>query len=124
MRILGIVIAGGLGSLCRYLISTWGNSTGARMPYGTLAVNIAGCFVIGLLGAMFLKRPDQETLRVVVITGFLGGFTTFSAYSWETIALFRQGAAEQALAYIATSNIAGLLAAWSGYRIGSYQITN
>ena len=118
MRILGIVLAGGLGSLCRYLISTW-VSAGARLPYGTLAVNIAGCFVIGLLGAMFLKRPDQETLRIVVITGFLGGFTTFSAYGWETIAMFRQGAIEQAVAYIALSNIGGLLAAWFGYRLGS-----
>lgn len=120
MRILGIVLAGGLGSLFRYLIATWGNSVGVRMPYGTLAVNLAGCFAIGLLGAIFLKRPDQETLRIILITGFLGGFTTFSAYSWETIALFRQGATEHAVAYIAASNIGGLLAAWSGYRLGSH----
>ncbi len=120
MQIFGIVLAGGLGSLCRYLISTWGNSLDVRMPFGTLAVNIAGCFAIGLLGAIFFKRPDQETLRIVLITGFLGGFTTFSAYGWETIALFRQGATVHALAYIAASNIGGLLAAWSGYRIGSH----
>lgn len=120
MQIFGIVLAGGLGSLCRYLISTWGNSLGVRMPFGTLAVNIGGCFAIGLLGAIFFKRPDQETLRIVLITGFLGGFTTFSAYGWETIALFRQGATVHALAYIAASNIGGLLAAWSGYRIGSH----
>ena len=120
MRILGIVLAGGLGSLCRYLIATWGNSLGARMPYGTLAVNLAGCFAIGLLGAMFLKRPDQETLRIMLVTGFLGGFTTFSAYSWETMALFRQGETEHALAYITASNVGGLVAAWSGYRLGSY----
>ena len=119
MRIFGIVLAGGVGSLCRYWVSTLGNSIGGRMPYGTLAVNIAGCFVIGLLGALFLKRPEQETLRIVLIAGFLGGFTTFSAYSWETIALFRQGASANAAAYILASNFGGLLAAWAGYRIAS-----
>ena len=119
MRILGIVLAGGLGSLCRYVVATWGNSLGSRLPYGTLAVNIAGCFVIGLLGALFLKRPDQETWRIILVTGFLGGFTTFSAYSWETLALFRQGSNEHAFVYIAASNLGGFLAAWCGYRLGS-----
>lgn len=118
MRILGIILAGGAGSLCRYWVSIWGNSLGSRMPLGTLAVNIAGCFIIGLVGALFLKRPEQETLRIILITGFLGGFTTFSAYSWETIALFRQGSIESALAYVLASNLGGLTAAWLGYRLG------
>ena len=118
MRILGIVLAGGAGSLCRYWISTWGNSMGSRIPFGTLSVNIFGCFIIGLLGAYFLKRPEQETMRILCITGFLGGFTTFSAYGWETIALIRQGAIPNAIAYVLASNIGGLAAAWLGYRLG------
>ena len=118
MRILGIILAGGAGSLCRYWVSTWGNSLGARMPLGTLSVNIVGCFVIGLLGAIFFKRPEQETLRIILITGFLGGFTTFSAFGWETIALLRQGSLENAIAYVLASNLGGLSAAWLGYRLG------
>lgn len=114
MRYLWIALAGGAGSLCRYLLWRAVTQPEGLFPTGTLAVNLIGCFFIGLLA----KMVNHDVLRLALITGFLGGFTTFSAYSLETLNLFRNGFISTAVSYVAASNVGGLLAAWGGWRVG------
>ena len=113
-----IAMAGGAGSLCRYLLWRAVTEPGTGFPAGTLTVNILGCFFIGLMA----KLVNDEVLRLTLITGFLGGFTTFSAFSMETFQLFRNGMAVTAVWYVTASNVGGMAAAWAGWRVG--QITS
>ena len=81
----------------------------------TLAVNLVGCFLIGLLSALFLARTDLPlALRTGLITGVLGGLTTFSSFSLEVLRLFENGQPGVAIAYLLSSLLGGLLAAWLG----------
>lgn len=117
MIYLWIAAAGGAGSLCRYLLWRAVTQPESGFPAGTLTVNILGCFFIGLLA----KIMSPDVLRLVLITGFLGGFTTFSAFSLETLQLLRNGMAVTAVCYVTASNVGGIAAAWAGWRMG--QIT-
>jgi CrcB protein len=92
--------------------------TDGGFPAGTLAVNLLGCFAIGL----FAKIVTDEAARLTLMTGFLGGFTTFSAFSLETMQLFRNGLISTAVMYVTASNLGGVLAAWAGWRIGKFTI--
>ncbi len=120
MRILLLVAVGGaVGALLRYLLAGWGQRlTVGTFPVGTLLVNLVGCLAIGYLAAVFtgpwLLKPE---LKVALLVGLLGGFTTFSSYAFETFALMADGRALPALANIALSNVVGLLAVWIGYRL-------
>lgn len=114
MVYLWIALAGGAGSLCRYLVWRTVTQPESAFPSGTLTVNLLGCFCIGLLARMV----NHDVLRLTLITGFLGGFTTFSAFSLETLQLFRNGLIVNAVSYVAASNLGGLLAAWAGWRMG------
>ena len=109
-----IAVAGGAGSLCRYVVWRAVTQPESAFPAGTLAVNILGCFCIGLLA----KMVNHDVLRLALITGFLGGFTTFSAFGLETLHLLRNGLIPTAVLYISASNIGGVLAAWAGWRVG------
>ncbi|MDR0348700.1 MAG: fluoride efflux transporter CrcB [Tannerella sp.] len=114
--IILIGIGGGIGSMLRYLFSIWiDRYVQAIFPCGTWVVNIAGCFLIGLLLGLFERNlfvnPDVKCLFV---TGFCGGFTTFSTFAVENIVLFQTGNAFAAFLYMAASLLAGLLAVWAG----------
>jgi len=98
MQIVYISIFGGLGCLSRYLVSGWVyNVAGRTLPYGTLAVNIVGSLLLGLIMEGSLRStllpPD---LRVGLTVGFMGGFTTFSTFSYETVRLLEEGSYLQA----------------------------
>jgi CrcB protein len=111
-----LVLAGGAtGSLARYLLTLAANSHfGDRFPFGTMSINIVGSFLIGLLLVTFDRRELlHPNLRPLVITGLLGGFTTFSAFEWETLSLGRTSA-PLAILYCVSSVAAGLLACWLG----------
>ena len=115
MRYLWIALAGGAGSICRYLVWRAMSGTESTWPYGTLAVNLIGCFGIGVAARVI----QDEMTRLAVITGFLGGFTTFSAFGLETLNLLRVGAIGTAVSYVTISNAGGLVAAWAGWRISA-----
>ncbi len=102
MFYLAIVTAGGTGALLRYLLGRATVNFGwSALPFGTLIANLLGCFLIGYLSWMMLHRWQlSQEAQVVVLTGFLGGFTTFSAFSLETIAMFEAGAGLRAIAYV------------------------
>ena|SRR5687768_14061963 len=116
MRLLLLVGTGSfIGGICRYLISTFVQSRSqSGFPYGTLLVNLTGCFLIGLLFGMIEKTPLSAEWRLFLITGILGGFTTFSAFSGETYHLIKSGHAGMALLYVASSVVVGLLLTFCG----------
>ena len=109
MRFAAVIIGGGIGSLFRYIISgAVQTRVDAVFPYGTLCVNLAGCFVIGFLWTLFDLTTVRPETRLFFITGILGGFTTFSSFGVETFNLFRDAEYLRAFANVAVSNIAGL----------------
>jgi CrcB protein len=116
MRLILFIGAGSfLGGVSRYLLSLLIQPKTTNFPVATLAVNIVGCFGIGLVFGLFDRGQLSHEWRMLLATGFLGGFTTFSAFSNETFMLLRDGHAGYALTYVAAGVIVGLLATWAGY---------
>jgi CrcB protein len=116
-----IFVGGGIGSLCRYLVSRSINSSVVSgFPYGTFLVNVTGCFLIGFFVFYFTDaRFGVNSLqwRLFLVTGICGGYTTFSAFSYENIQLFESNQVFTFLAYTFGSIILGLLATFSGVLI-------
>ncbi len=101
-----VMIGGALGSLTRYLLSVLMLPVSAQLPWGTILINIAGSFLIGLFGTLTLasgRYPVAENWRIFVMVGFCGGFSTFSTFSNETLSLLQQGLTFQLLAYVSLS---------------------
>jgi CrcB protein len=114
-KFIAIFIGGGLGALFRYLFAGAVQSrTESIFPWGTLAVNLLGCFIIGFLWTLFEYLPVSVTVRLFFITGILGGFTTFSSYGVETLNLARDGEFLHAAANILVSNLAGIALVFAG----------
>jgi len=120
MKYLLVVIGGGAGSLARYLAgSAIMTRLGARFPWGTLAVNVSGCFLIGLLMTLLGERfPPATNWRPLLVIGFLGGYTTFSSFEWETFAAARDGSPWMGLANVIASVALGYAAVWLGALLG------
>lgn len=114
-----IVGAGGfLGASARFLITQWiGAHTSPAFPWSTFWINLSGSFALGLLIGWSLKNPLSPEWRFFLSTGICGGFTTFSAFSAESLSLMQHGAYGVAAAYIAASVLGGLLAAGFGYAL-------
>jgi CrcB protein len=93
-RFLWICLGGAVGTGARYLLSGWAlKRFGTSFPYGTLVVNVFGCFLIGALMHLALSSPlISPTLRLVLVVGVMGGFTTYSSFNYETIHYLREGA--------------------------------
>lgn len=107
-----------IGGICRYLSTQFiQNKYLSAFPYGTLLVNITGCFVIGLVFGLSEKVNLHPEWRLFLATGFCGGFTTFSAFSNETLGLLRDGQFWSAGLYVAASVIFGLIATFAGISI-------
>ena len=118
--ILLVALGGAIGSVARFKLSGWvlQQSAGWRFPAGTLAVNVIGCFIVGLLAGLAVKQDVfTPEARVFLFTGLLGGFTTFSAFGLETLLLLKRGEAGVAIANVAISVAVGLLVAWLGYEL-------
>ena len=111
------VSSGGItGTLLRFGTANWVNANWPRHFYtATLAVNIVGCLLIGVLYGLFLIRPEVPIeVRAGLMVGFLGGLTTFSSFSLDTVRLLESGQVLLALGYAAISVFGGLLATWAG----------
>ncbi len=116
LKIIAIMTGGGIGAACRYaLFMLVQTSDGPEFPFGTLAANLMGSFLIGFLWSLFEATRLGNEWRLFIFTGFLGGFTTFSTFARETEQLFRVGAWKTALLYLALSNILGILLVFTGY---------
>ena len=124
--VLFVALGGSLGALARYGVGLiFPHIPGKHFPIATLLVNLVGCFLIGMIGQLVQRfaaeaavKEEQslvvDTLRHLVIVGFLGGLTTFSAFGWDTTQLFLEDRPNLALANIAANVLAGLTAVWLG----------
>lgn len=114
-----IFLGSGLGGLLRYFVGGWAQRlTAGAFPLGTLVVNLCGCLLIGFLMAALAGRwMMREEHRVALTIGLLGGFTTFSAFGWETFALINDGQYLRAAANVVLSVGLGLAAVGGGYRL-------
>ncbi len=127
MKIILVLAGGAIGTLARFLMSGFAQkyvSNGCLperegFPIGTLVVNLIGSFVIGLLWGVFENQPANH-LRVFLFVGVLGGFTTFSAYSIETLNLFRDGNVRFAVLNILLNNVLGILLAFCGLAVAKF----
>ena len=120
LNIIFVGLGGALGSIARYLVSTWVQTAAKNInfPFGTLTVNLVGCFVIGFLAQLAEARGIfTSESRAFVFIGILGGFTTFSSFGNETLNLARGGEFWNALANIGLNVVIGLLAVWLGRTI-------
>jgi CrcB protein len=114
-NLLLVGAGGAAGSMLRYLCQRSFNTL--MFPYGTLLVNIAGCFIVGLLAGIIAKNQLPDSLRLLFVAGFCGGFTTFSAFAYEGLQFMQKGQWLVLSAYISVSVFAGLLACFFGYKL-------
>jgi len=117
-KLLLVGLGGFVGSIARYVLSgamqQWLQNS--SFPYGTMAVNIIGCFAIGCLNGLAESRQIiSPEIRVFLVVGLLGGFTTFSTFGYETLVLLRESQLISALANVAFQITFGLISVWSGY---------
>ncbi|HHX36255.1 MAG TPA: fluoride efflux transporter CrcB [Gammaproteobacteria bacterium] len=116
MNFLMVALGGALGSVLRYsagfgVASFWPQ----HLYIATVLVNIIGCFLIGCAFSWFILRPDVSAMApLLLMTGFLGGFTTFSTFSLDALRIFNDGQPMQALLYMGVTLVGGLLATWLG----------
>jgi fluoride exporter len=116
--LLGVAGGGALGSLLRFGVGRMFPASQGGIPWSTLAINVTGSLALGALAGFSLARPDASpTLRAFVGVGLLGGFTTFSTFSLETISLFHAGAPLRAVAYVTLSVVASVGAAAIGFTL-------
>ncbi len=115
MKYLLILVGGGTGSVARYAVATAITSRfGARFPVGTMVVNVTGCFLIGLLMTLLTERLPHPYWRLALVVGFLGGYTTFSSFEWETFSAVRAGGFWIGLGNVVGSVLFGYAAVWLG----------
>lgn len=113
--ILLVGTGGFIGSVFRFLITRFAAfQWDATFPYGTFLVNITGCLIIGIIYGAALKQISSAEMRLLLATGFCGGFTTFSSFSFEFLVLLREGHQNLAFLYATGSMTLGLIAVWVG----------
>jgi CrcB protein len=115
MRVFWVGVAGAGGAISRYVI---GRAVGAQLfPWATLGINITGSFVLAFIVTYATARHWSVDVSTAITVGFIGSYTTFSTFMWESFALGRTDRAGVAAVYVGVSIAVGLLAAWGGYRL-------
>jgi fluoride exporter len=113
-------IGGGLGSILRFWLGSYiGNKMGTRFPYGTFVINVTGSFLIGLIFAVLAARTQwNPNWQYLISIGFIGGYTTFSAFEFEALRTTQAGHFGLGLLYVALSVVVGFVAVWGGMMAG------
>ncbi|TVQ67983.1 MAG: fluoride efflux transporter CrcB [Oceanospirillales bacterium] len=115
MHLLAVALGGAVGSLLRYWISGWLNSPEGRLPLGTLSINVFGSLLMGVAFVLIMEKARlSPELRPLLMTGMLGGFTTFSTFSLEAVTLLNEGHTGAALIYVLLSVILCITALYLG----------
>lgn len=120
MRAVWVGIAGCLGALSRYWVDGWiSRFTGGGFPWGTLVVNVTGCLLVGLLMTILTERLlPYPSVRLAITVGFVGAYTTFSTFAYESLRQIQDGALGLALVNVVASVVVGIAAVWIGVVIG------
>ncbi len=119
MEYLLIGLGGILGANARYLVTDWAmRQLGTGFPYGTFLINLSGSVVIGIFMALMARYPSHHHLRLFFAVGFLGAYTTFSTFSFESLQLLQQGRLLHAMCYTVGSAALGIIGAWLGFLLG------
>ncbi|MEQ9568693.1 MAG: fluoride efflux transporter CrcB [Longimicrobiales bacterium] len=119
MTAAAVALGGALGALARWGLSDWVQGrTGLQFPWGTLAVNLVGAFLLGLAYGAFEHVELSADLRAFLTLGFLGAFTTFSTFSYEGVLLLQSGETARAVGYLGGSVVSGVLLAVLGLSLG------
>ena len=118
-KYLIVLFGGGVGALARYIVGTEiAQRVGVRFPSaGTMVINITGSFLIGLLMTLLTQRLSNPNWRLLLVVGFLGGYTTFSSFEYETLQAVQSGAIWMGLLNVVGSVVLGYLAVWLGMAI-------
>jgi CrcB protein len=114
--VLAVMVGGGIGAALRYIIASYvARFHSGPFPLGTFLINVTGSFIIGLLMTFFLYRSDlNPAWRLFLVTGVLGGYTTFSSFEWETLTAVKSGAAVAAILNVLLSVALGFVGVWIG----------
>lgn len=113
--VVAVCLGASVGALIRWRLAAWMNGWSAHVPLGTLAANVVGGFLVGVAAAFFLHRPEvSPEWRLLIITGFLGGLTTFSTFSAEVVAAISRGAPATALMIVALHLAGSLVSTFLG----------
>ena len=125
MNLLLIAIGGAVGSLARYgtAVVFAGPPDRTTFPWGTLAANLIGCLLIGYINGLLLDKVLRPEMRFLLTIGFLGGYTTFSTFGYETATFLRDGSYARAAAYVMLSNIAGIVLVFAGLALARFTRT-
>ena len=114
-KYLVVGLGGFIGANARYILGTWiGNKWGAAFPYGTFVINVTGCFILGLFATLTLRFAWNDAWRLLIAIGFVGAYTTFSTFEYETLQLVVDGSWPRALVNLLASVVLGFGAAYIG----------
>lgn len=114
-----VALGGAIGSLARYAVNLWTvRAFGLGFPWGTLTVNVVGGFVMGMLAALLTLRGGSSEAKLFLMTGVLGGFTTFSAFSLDAVSLWERGEGSAAAVYVIASVAVSIAALVGGLALG------
>ena len=115
IRILIVAVGGASGSVTRYLLGGWAAARwGTAFPYGTMLINVTGSFLLGLVGVLTTERFSAPQVRLLLGVGFMGGYTTFSTFQYESLQLLAQGSYARAALNMGGSLALGLIGVWLG----------
>jgi CrcB protein len=125
LKYLMVGIGGCLGSILRFWLGSYiGNKMGTRFPYGTFVINITGSFLIGLVFALLTVKTEwSPNWRYLIPIGFIGGYTTFSSFEFETLRTIQDGQIGLGLLYVAASVVVGFVAVWGGMIAGRAMVS-
>jgi CrcB protein len=119
LKYLVIGVGGFLGAVARYAVATYiGSRYGIRFPYGTFVINMSGCFLIGLIVTLLARTTASLYWRYLIPIGFIGAYTTFSTFEYETLRAVQDGQVTTGLLNVALSVILGFVAVWAGAALG------
>lgn len=122
-RYIVVGLGGFIGANARYIVGDWVKSRwGADFPYGTFLINITGCFILGIFGTLLQRYAWNDNLRLLVAVGFVGAYTTFSTFEYESLQLITDGAWGKALLNLIGSVVLGFMAAYLGVILARWAV--
>jgi CrcB protein len=119
LKYLIVGVGGFVGAIARYMIGTYiGSRFGIRFPYGTFVINISGCFLVGFVVTLLARSTASQYWRYLIPIGFIGAYTTFSTFEYETLRAVQDGQITTGLLNVVLSVVVGFAAVWVGAAIG------